>query len=124
MAVVLIVEDEVFTRQNAGWTIEDLGHNALLACDPGEALAHLTTPGDIDALFVDIRLGDLPFGGFDIAHQAIKLRPRLRVLYTSGSTLTAEMTGQFVSGGRFIQKPYSSDQLELSVGELLHAYSL
>jgi CheY-like chemotaxis protein len=121
MAVVLIVEDEVFTRQNAGCTIEDLGHSALLACDPGEALAHLTTAGDVDALFVDIRLGGLPLAGFDVAHQAIKLRPQLRVLYTSGSSLTAEMTEQFVGGGRFIQKPYSSDQLESSVSELLHA---
>jgi CheY-like chemotaxis protein len=120
MAVILIVEDDVFIRQNAEWTIEELGHNTLLACDLGEALSHLSTPLHIDALFVDIRLSALPLGGYDVANRAIKLRPQLRVLYTSGSPLSAQMTDQFVGGGQFLQKPYSPAQLEFSVGELLH----
>ena len=119
MAVILIVEDEVFVRQNAAWAIEDLGHNILLAGDVGEALAHLSASHWIDALFVDIRLQKLDLGGYDIANHAIKARPDLRVLYTSGSTLTAHMTDQFVGGGRFIQKPYSNEQLEVSIGQLL-----
>ena len=48
------------------------------------------------------------------------VRPGLRVLYTSGSPLTTEMTELFVGGSQFLQKPYSSKQLEFSVGELLH----
>jgi len=119
MATILIVEDEVFIRQNAGWTIEDLGHDILSACDLAEALVHLSASGHIHALFVDIRLNTLAHGGYDVANQAIKLRPGLRVLYTSGSHLTADMTSLFVSGGQFLQKPYSPTQLELSVGALL-----
>jgi CheY-like chemotaxis protein len=107
MATILIVEDEPFIRQCAEWTIEDLGHNALLASDLGEALTHLSASGPIDALFVDIRLRALDLGGYDVANQAIKIQPNLKVLYTSGSVLTAVMTDQFVSGGHFIQKPYS-----------------
>lgn len=120
MAIILIVEDEVFIRQNAEWTMDDLGHNSLLAGDLAEALVHLSTPGEIDALFVDIRLSALALGGYDVANQAKALRPNLRVLYTSGTPLTADMTDQFVIGGQFLQKPYSPRQLELSVGELLH----
>lgn len=120
MAIILIVEDEFFIRQTAEWTIEDLGHTILVASDLGEALSHLTTSGLIDALFVDIRLDSLALGGYDVANQALALRPGLRVLYTSGSPLSVEMTDQFVDGGRFIQKPYSSAQLGVSVGELLH----
>ncbi len=119
MAVVLIVEDEVFVRQNAEWVLEDLGHSLLLACDLPEALEHLAHGQQIDALFVDIRLSDLEHGGYDVANQAIKLRPDLRVLYTSGAPLHAGMTDRFVLGGQFIQKPYSPDQLESSVMELL-----
>jgi len=119
MAVVLIVEDEVFIRQNAEWMVEDLGHNALLAGDPDEALASLCAPGPIDALFVDIRLGGVAHGGYAIANHAIQARPRLRVLYTSGSTLTGDMADRFVIGGRFLQKPYSSEQLEAALAELL-----
>jgi len=120
MAVILIVEDEVFIRQTAEWTIEDLGHTPLLARDLAGALEHLSASQRIDALFVDIRLDSLAFGGYDVANQAILLMPHLRVLYTSGTPLTADMTELFVIGGQFLQKPYSPGQLEISVGQLLH----
>lgn len=119
MATILIVEDEHFIRQSAEWTIEDLGHSPLMAADLADALLHLSALGPIDALFVDIRLSTLAFGGYDVANQAIRIRPELRVLYTSGTPLTDEMTEMFVAGGQFIQKPYSPAQLEFSVGELL-----
>lgn len=120
MATILIVEDEFFIRQNAEWTIEELGHSALLASDLDEALLHLATSRHIDALFVDIRLHALALGGYDVANQAVAIRPDLRVLYTSGSPLTSEMSDLFVGSGQFLQKPYSPAQLEFSVGELLH----
>jgi DNA-binding NtrC family response regulator len=120
MAVILIVEDEVFLRENAECIIEELGHDILLASDLQGAMVHLSAPQRIDALFVDIRLNSLPFGGYDIANQAITLQPGLRVLYTSGTPISADMTEQFVRQGLFIQKPYTAEQLETSVGQLLH----
>lgn len=124
MAFVLLVEDEVFIRKNAEWTIEDLGHGALLAGDPGEALAHLSAAQQIDVLFVDIRLGSVAVAGYAIADQAVVTRPGLRVLYTSGSTLTSDMTGRFVNGGRFLQKPYTDRQLEAALAELLEPVAI
>ena len=121
MATILIVEDEMFVRDTADFTIEDLGHKTLLACDVGEALAHLGSPHRIDALFVDMRLMSAAFAGYEIADRAVELRPELRVLYTSGSRLTEEMTGRFVTGGQFLQKPYTPAQLGVSVGALLAA---
>ena len=121
MATILIVEDEVFIRDTAEFTIEDLGHHTLLACDVAEALAHLSSPQRIDALFVDMRLMAAALAGYEIADRAVELRPGLRVLYTSGSHLTEEMTDRFVSGGQFLQKPYSPAQLGVSVGALLAA---
>ncbi len=120
MAIILVVEDEAFIRQAAEWAIEDLGHTPLMAEDLASALLHLSAARHIDALFVDIRLDKLAFGGYDVANQAIGIRPDLRVLYTSGSPLTADMSDRFVAGGQFIQKPYSPVQLEFSVGKLLH----
>jgi DNA-binding NtrC family response regulator len=120
MAVILVVEDEVFIRQAAEWAIEDLGHTPLMAEDLAGALSHLSAAQHIDMLFVDIRLAKLALGGYDVANQAIGIRPDLRVLYTSGSTLTADMSELFVGGGQFIQKPYSPAQLEFSVRKLLH----
>ena len=120
MAVILIVEDEVFIRQHAEWMLEDLGHLALPAEDMEQALVHLTAPRRIDALFVDIRLNRLAHGGYEVANRALELQPHLRVLYTSGSQLTTEMSGQFVCGGRFLQKPYGVNHLALSIDQLLH----
>jgi DNA-binding NtrC family response regulator len=120
MAMILVVEDDVFIRENAAWTIGELGHGALLAKDLATALAHLCAATPIDALFVDIRLAAVALGGYDVANRAVGMRPGLPVLYTSGSPLTPAMTDQFVAGGQFLQKPYSSDQLEACMGELLH----
>src|SRR5665213_1218822 len=120
MAIILVVEDEVFIRQCAEWTIEDLGHNTLLASDLAGALLHLAGPQPIDALFVDLRLSTLAFGGYDVANRAMELRPGLKVLYTSGTPLTVDMAELFVEGGQFLQKPYSPAQLGVSVGKLLH----
>ena len=119
MAVILIVEDDAMIRLNAECVIEDLGHTSLLASDHASALLHLVPPHHIDGLFVDIRLHALAIGGYDVANQAIVLRPDLPVLYTSGSPLTDDMTERFVPGGRFLQKPYSPAQLEFSMEELL-----
>jgi DNA-binding NtrC family response regulator len=119
MAAILIVEDEIFIRQSAEWTMEDLGHDIHLAANLAEALVHLSKSQPIDALFVDIRLNELSLGGYDVADQAIVLRPELRVLYTSGSPLTDAMEDRFVGGGQFIQKPYSPTQLGVSVEALL-----
>ena len=119
MALVLIVEDEVLIRESADWAMEDLGHTTLLACDLDEAIVHLSASATIDALFVDMRLNTLPFGGYDVANRAIALQPNVRVLYTSGTPLDADMTDRFVPGGQFIQKPYSPDQLGASMEQLL-----
>jgi CheY-like chemotaxis protein len=119
MATILIVEDEVFVREAAEWIIEDIGYNTLSAEDLDQALVYLAGPDPIDALFVDIRLNALVLGGYDVANQALGLRPNLLVLYTSGSLLTRDMTDRFVTGGQFLQKPYSPSQLGVSLGHLL-----
>ena len=109
----------MFILQSAEWMIEDLGHSTLVASDPDEAQAQLSKSVQIDALFVDIRLGRVTLGGYDIADHAVRSRPGLRVLYTSGSPLNCEMTDQFVDGGQFLQKPYSGGQLETAIANLL-----
>lgn len=119
MAIILIVEDEIFIRQNAEWMMEEMGHQPLVACDLGEAIVHLSAEATIDALFVDIRLSELALGGYDVANQAVALKPGLRVLYTSGTPLTAEMTARFVPGGQFLQKPYTHKDLGPSMEQLL-----
>ena len=119
MAVILIVEDDVFIRDDAESMIQDWGHDILSASDVDEALSLLRSPQPIDALFTDVYLKRAVHGGYELAHQAIKLRLNLRVLYTTGNTIDDKMKTLFVDGAHFLQKPYTRFQLQNSVEALL-----
>lgn len=119
MAVILIVEDDVFIRDMAETVLEDGGYDILSACDVDEALLLLRSPQHIDALFTDIYLRNLVLGGCDLAHQATDLRPDLRVLYTTGNAASDKLKALFVAGSHFLGKPYTPEQLQGSVANLL-----
>jgi CheY-like chemotaxis protein len=119
MAVILIVEDELFTREVAGMCIEDWGHCVLFAGSVEEALTVLKSNQKIDALFTDIYLKSAVFGGCDIAQQAQAMRPGLRVLYTTGNSATAQLKAKFVKGSHFLGKPYTPMELHASVDGML-----
>src|ERR1700675_4130778 len=121
MAMFLVVEDELFTPQIAEMMIQGWGHDTLSASDVTEALGFLRSDQRIDALFTDIYLKDSVLGGCELAHQAIELRPKLRVLYTTGNFVTEKMRALFFAGAKFLCKPYSQDQLQDSVGVMLAA---
>ncbi|MGD0143543.1 MAG: response regulator [Rhizomicrobium sp.] len=121
MAVILIVEDDVFIRQTAELMIQDWGHETVSATDVDEALVILRSPQRIDALFTDIYLKAAVLGGCDLAREAVALRPQLRVLYTTGNFVTEKMKALFVHGACFLCKPYAEDQLRDSVEGLLAA---
>ena len=121
MAVILIVDDEVFIRGATEMMVQDLGHQTLTASDMDEALVQLKSPQPIDALLTDIRLKSVVLGGFELAHKAVRLRPELRVLYTTGSSMTEKTRALFVEGAHFMQKPYTPAQLQTSMKELLAA---
>jgi len=121
MAVILVVEDDVFIRQMAETMILDWGHQILSGCDVPEALTHLRSPQHIDALFTDVNLKSEMHGGCDVARQAILLRPGLRVLYTTASRDPEKMHARFAAGTHFLPKPYTEHQLGSSVQSLLAA---
>jgi CheY-like chemotaxis protein len=119
MAVILIVEDDVFIREIAEMMIQEWGHQTLAASDVDEALILLRSARPIDALFTDIYLKDSVLGGCELALQAIALRPNLRVLYTTGNTITQKMKALLVEGTHFLSKPYTENQLQASVKTML-----
>ena len=121
MAVILIVEDDMFICELAGMIMQDCGYSILLAGDVDEALSLLRSAQRIDALFTDIYLKKAVFGGCDLAQEAMKLRPTLRVLYTTGNVITDKLKDQFVDGSHFLRKPYTANQLQQSVVGVLAA---
>ena len=119
MAVILVVEDEVFTRELAGMCMEDCGHAVLFAGNVAEAIKHLKSSSIIDALFTDIYLEKAVFGGCEVADEGMVLRPGLRVLYTTGNAATPQLKARFVLGSHFLGKPYTPSQLQTSVDGML-----
>jgi CheY-like chemotaxis protein len=119
MAVILIVEDDVFMRDILALMVEDFGHSTLAAGDIDEALLFLHSPDPVDALITDVRLKKASLGGFELAYRAVQLRRKLPVLYMTGNSMTDEMAASFVEGAHFLQKPYSPSQLQRSVENML-----
>ena len=110
---VLVVEDEPTVRELAESIVADSGYRTLSAANAREAIALLEQNKPIELLFTDINLPDGPdaMDGLELARQAVELRPRLGVIYTTGGGRTDGMTALFVDGGMFLPKPYRSEQL-------------
>ncbi|WP_293549673.1 PAS domain-containing sensor histidine kinase [Parvibaculum sp.] len=103
---ILIAEDDAFVRSYAVNCLESLGYNVISAEDGREALGHLQANEAIDVLFTDIVM---PGGmtGLELAESAKALRPRLKVLLTSGYALdTLTSRGRLHVGTAVLHKPY------------------
>ncbi len=119
MAVILIVEDDVFISDFAEMMVQDCGHHSHLASDVEAALSLLQTSQHFDVLFTDIQLKTALLGGCILAHQAVMLRPEIRVLYTTGGNVCDKLKAEFVEGARVLRKPYSESELRNSLEDLL-----
>jgi CheY-like chemotaxis protein len=119
MARVLLVEDEITVLILAESVVQGLGHSTYSAGSVVQALALLDDPGEIDLLFTDIRLPEGDLGGFEVAEQARRKNPNLKVLYTTGDTITDGMKVMFVAGGEMLPKPYTAPELAAAIARLL-----
>ncbi len=115
MALVLIVEDDDQVRVLAESCLQEQGHRTLNASNAAEALAVLDVASEVEILFTDIGLKDDVQGGLDLAKQAVKRHPDLRVLYTTGQAVTDGMQALFVENSCVLNKPYTFEQLQTSL---------
>jgi signal transduction histidine kinase len=108
---ILIVEDDALVREYVVTQIKRLGYGTLAAGNAAEALAIIDGPAVIDLLFTDVIM---PGGmnGRQLAIEARKRRPGLKVLYTSGYTENAIVHhGRLDAGVLLLTKPYVSSDL-------------
>jgi DNA-binding NtrC family response regulator len=110
MAVVLIVEDEEQVLVLAASYLQEHGHSTRSADTPDGALAILDKEA-VDVLFTDIGLHENLHAGLELAKQARERHPDLKVLYTTGQTVTDGMKALFVEGAKLLEKPYTVDEL-------------
>jgi signal transduction histidine kinase/ActR/RegA family two-component response regulator len=108
---VLVVEDDALVRGHVVAQVESLGYATLSAGSATEALALLDKNPAIDLLFTDVIMPG-PLSGRQLVAEALKRRPQLRVLYTSGYTENAIVHhGRLDAGVLLLVKPYRKSDL-------------
>jgi DNA-binding NtrC family response regulator len=117
--VVLIVEDDEQVRMLAESILQEAGHETRSAATMTEAHAIIESDEKIDALFVDLTLLDHHEAGLHLAEAAVKRRPGLPVIYTTGRGVTDGMLALFVKPNVFLAKPYRAEQLLTAVANVL-----
>jgi nitrogen-specific signal transduction histidine kinase/CheY-like chemotaxis protein len=108
---VLIVEDDALVRKYVITQITSLGYATLEAPNAAEALKIIENGATIDLLFTDIIMPG-SMNGRQLADEALRRRPALKVLFTSGYTENAIMHhGRLDAGVLLLAKPYRKSEL-------------
>jgi CheY-like chemotaxis protein len=116
--IVLVVEDEERVRHLSVDALRDLGYTVVQASDAVQALAVLEIQPRVDLLFTDIVMPDM--NGRRLADEAMRRRPDIKVLYTTGYTRNAIVhNGMLDAEVAFLPKPFTFEQLALKVRQVL-----
>jgi PAS domain S-box-containing protein len=109
--VVLVVEDDALVRRYVVTQIASLGYTTLQASNAAEALDVIGRTAKIDLLFTDVIMSG-SMNGRQLVDEALKRRPSLKTLYTSGYTENAIVHhGRLDSGVLLLAKPYRQSDL-------------
>ena len=117
---VLIAEDDDAVREFAARSLRDAGYTPLEARNGVEALRLFETPSGrgIDVVVSDVIMPQM--GGKELAEHVQRLRPKTRILFTSGYTGDMlDNSGVSQSGAAFLAKPFSAAQLTQKIREVL-----
>lgn len=117
---ILIVEDDALVRQHVIIQLAALGYDIEAASSGQEALSMLEQER-FDLLFTDVVM---PGGinGPQLAAEAQKLYPDMKILFTSGYTENAIVHhGRLDAGVHLLSKPYRRQELASKVREVLLA---
>jgi CheY-like chemotaxis protein len=108
---ILVVEDDPMVRNYVATQLNSLGYTTLTAANASEALEYVDGAKNFDLLFTDIIMpGSL--NGRQLADEAVRRRPALKVLFTSGYTENAIVHhGRLDPGVLLLAKPYRKSDL-------------
>ena len=118
---ILLVEDDDDLRLFASEVLRDEGYRVHDAADGPAALRVLETDPEIRILFTDVVL---PGGmnGRQLADEALRRRPGLKVLYATGYTRNAIIhQGRLDADVELLTKPFTADALTRKIRRILDA---
>ena len=116
---ILLVEDDAMVREMVVVQLRALGYRVVSAVSGSQALEVLRREGGFDLLFTDVVMpGGL--NGRQLADEARKLIPGLRVIFSSGYADGAvDHHGRLDPGVHLLNKPYRRKDLAMKVREAL-----
>jgi PAS domain S-box-containing protein len=117
--VVLVVEDDPDVRDYTVEMVSDLGYTVLSAVDGASALRQLDSHREVALIFTDVVLSG-GMNGRQLAEQALRRRPRLKVLYTTGYARNAIVhQGRLDPGVEVIFKPFTYSNIAAKLRQIL-----
>ncbi|BDA83598.1 hypothetical protein Sa4125_11400 [Aureimonas sp. SA4125] len=116
--IVLVVEDDDNVRRMTLDAFEEIGYRTLEANGAVEALRLLDLHRNVDLLFTDIVMPEVD--GRQLADEALKRFPHLKVVFTTGYTRNAIVhNGVLDAGVDLLPKPFTLDELLSKVRSVL-----
>jgi signal transduction histidine kinase/CheY-like chemotaxis protein len=120
-ALVLIVEDDPHIAMLAKEMLTGIGYRTHIALNAADAFAHIEREPNVQVLFSDVVL---PGGrsGIELAEASRRLRPALKVLFTTGYAEHEQLSSSLQSlGAMLLVKPYRRTELAFKLQQLLGA---
>ncbi|MET0709547.1 MAG: response regulator, partial [Tardiphaga sp.] len=115
---ILVVEDDKLVRDYVLAQLHSLGYVTLDAANATEALVLVRTGHAFDLLFTDVIMPGM--NGRQLADEILKVRPSLRVLFTSGYTENAIIHhGRLDEGVLLLAKPYRKSDMAIMIRKAL-----
>jgi signal transduction histidine kinase/CheY-like chemotaxis protein len=116
--IIIVVEDDPLMRRLTTETLHELGYTVFDSENATGALEILDRVADVKLLFTDVVMPDI--NGKKLADEALRRRPDLKVLFTTGYTANAVVHGGVLDPGvHLIGKPFTLDQLAAKVRAVL-----
>jgi signal transduction histidine kinase len=119
-ARVLVVEDEDRMRVFVEEAFRELGFDVVSAPNGLAGLKLLDGHPDVALLFTDVVMPDM--NGRKLADEALRRRPSLRVIFTTGFSRNAVIhNGVLDKDVNFLAKPFTLEQLTAKVREVMRS---
>jgi len=116
---ILVVEDDDLVRTFVVGQIQSLGYVTLAAVNADAALVVINSTQTIDLLFTDMIMPG-SMNGRQLSDAALRRRPSLKVLFTSGYTEnTVIHYGRLDAGVLLLAKPYRKSDLARMIRQAL-----
>jgi len=108
---ILVVEDDPLVRNYVAAQLTSLGYTTITAANAAEALTRIDDGEPFDLLFTDVIMPGT-INGRQLADEALRRRPGIAVLFTSGYTENAIVHhGRLDPGVLLLAKPYRKSDL-------------